>query len=281
MNKQLFTFFVFIVIGVNLTFSQSAQSISVLGIRDSLQGKYSNLGVIKFTDNGFNSHCNFFEVINDLKKQATFLGGNTIKLNEIKTPTVLGSTCFRMTACVLTCEKTQIKPSKLDSNCALIHVACFKGSYVDFDLRLGDSIICTVRDNWRKTIKITNEGPNYLWIKGFKGNISVDIQKGTEYYVYCSNLIEYNAQTYKAEFVGKELGQIIYNAISMDESKFSDVIITTKQKEIICFIESESNESISYLTYNKKAEPTLHIINKSEINKITNLNALNSFQSVE
>jgi len=55
--------------------------------------------------------------------------------------------------------------SLIDADYALMHIyrAGGYGALISFDLHLGDTVICRVKNNWKETIKIDKDGLNTLW----------------------------------------------------------------------------------------------------------------------
>ena len=57
---------------------------------------------------------------------------------------------------------------------------------VGYDLHLGDSTICRVKNNFKTTLHIKKEGLNTLWAKTeAKSEVSIDVKMGKTYYLRC------------------------------------------------------------------------------------------------
>ncbi len=71
--------------------------ILVVAISDGARIDGEDLGVIKFTENGFKAKCTRFDAMSNLTFQCRKRGGNLMKLKTVKPPDVW-STCYRITA---------------------------------------------------------------------------------------------------------------------------------------------------------------------------------------
>lgn len=54
------------------------------------------VGTVKIGDSGFTTRCDYETVITDFENAARKVGANIIMVTEVKTPTSLGSTCYRI-----------------------------------------------------------------------------------------------------------------------------------------------------------------------------------------
>jgi len=76
----------------------------------------------------------------------------------------------------------------LDTDYALLHVYRFRGagSLINYDLKLGDSTVCRIRNNFKTTLKIKKEGLNVIWAKTeTKKELPIDVVHGKQYYLRC------------------------------------------------------------------------------------------------
>lgn len=153
------------------------------------------LGQVKIGDTGFTSNCSYDIVIDKAKLEARKAGGNAIKITKYTPPSVMGSTCHRITANILRVENIENYAPKveeevlLDVDYAIINVYRHSGTgaLVNYDLHLGDSVICRVRNNYKTTLHIKKDGLNSLWAKTeSKCEVPIDIKLGKTYYLRCS-----------------------------------------------------------------------------------------------
>jgi hypothetical protein len=81
-------------------------------------------------------------------------------------------------------------PSNTSSDYALVHIYrtnSLVGSGINYDVHLGDEVICHAKNGWKTTVQVHNFGPNTLWSKTeSKITLPVDIEPGGEYYIKCS-----------------------------------------------------------------------------------------------
>ena len=57
---------------------------------------------------------------------------------------------------------------------------------VGYDLHLGDSTICRVKNNFKTTLYIKKDGLNTLWAKTeTKSEVPIDVKMGKTYYLRC------------------------------------------------------------------------------------------------
>jgi hypothetical protein len=177
------------------------------------------LGTVKIEDPGFSTNCNYATVIDMAKIEARKVGGNAIKITQHTRPDFFSS-CHRITADVLRIDSIEIYAPKLEpidsammeANYAIINIYRFSGPgfLVGYNLHLGDSIICRVKDNFCQSVKIYKEGENILWAKTeAKTEIPIRIEFGRIYYVRCG--IDMGA------FVGRPSLEIVDSYIGKSE----------------------------------------------------------------
>jgi hypothetical protein len=111
-----------------------------------------------------------------------------------------------------------INDDQPESEYALLHVfrqnTNIIGGIINYDLHLGEEVICRVSNNWNETIKITKEGLNILWAKTErKVELPIDIQFGKEYYVRCSIIRGIFIGRPKLELIDNQEGIVEFQAI--------------------------------------------------------------------
>jgi hypothetical protein len=195
------------------------QDVVVISLNQQVPDNSEVLGQVKIGDTGFSTNCGYETVIGKAKFEARKAGGNAIKIIEHRPPSVLGSSCHRIIAKILKVEDIEnlkIEDEEevfLDIDYAILNVYRYRGagSFVGYDLYLGDSVICRVKNNFKTTIHIKKDGLNSLWAKTeAKSEVPINIKMGKEYYLRCGitmgvfvghpRLELVNRKTGKAEF---------------------------------------------------------------------------------
>ena len=196
------------------------QDIVVFGLNDEEPFDAEVLGQVKIGDTGFTTKCSYEIVIEKAKMEARKAGGNAIKIVEHKPPSIMGSSCHRITAWILQVNDfeyylTEEEDPILDVDYAIINVYRYGGSgtLVSYDLYLGNSVICRVRNNFKTTLYIEKEGLNTLWAKTeAKSEVPINIKMGKTYYLRCG--ISMGA------FVGRPVLELIDSKTGKDEFEF-------------------------------------------------------------
>lgn len=170
------------------------QDILILGLNDEIPINSEDLGEIKIGDGGFTTNCGYDVVIEAAKLEARKAGGNAIKITEHKLPSALGSSCHRIKARVLKISDTSLlsqndsNQTRFEGDYAILNVYRYSGmgTFVGYDLYLGDSAICRVSNKFKTSIKITKDGLNSLWAKTeAKVEVPINVKFGMEYYLRC------------------------------------------------------------------------------------------------
>lgn len=191
------------------------QEVVVIGLDGQVPNNSEELGEVKIGDSGFSTNCGYEIVIEKAKLEARKIGGNAIKITEHRPPTVMNP-CHRISARILRIENLEnlvlqeTKEDLLDIDYAILNVYRFSGpgAFVSYDLYLGDSVICRVKNNFKTTIKITKDGLNSLWAKTeAKAEVPIDVKFGKEYYLRCSTLMGAFVGRPKLELLNKKTGK--------------------------------------------------------------------------
>ncbi len=132
-------------------------------------------------------------VLEQAKLEARQNGANVVKITEHKRPNIM-STCHRMKVTFYCLEDTSVLPKPFeepileDVDYALLHVYRSNpvGALIGYDLMLGDSTLCRVKNNFMDVIHITAEGPNLLWAKTEKKTeVPITLEHGKSYFLEC------------------------------------------------------------------------------------------------
>jgi len=178
---------------ISLPSVDTKQEIKVLGLDTDIPADAEVLGTVKIGDSGFTINCTYQVVLDKAKQEARKVGGNAIKITKHIPPGF--STCHRITAKILkinnanTTSLIQREVGTLNRNYAIVNIYSDPepGVILDYDLHLGDSIICRVKNNLKITIAIKKEGLNSFWAKtDARSEIQIDIKYGQIYYLRCS-----------------------------------------------------------------------------------------------
>lgn len=79
----------------------SHEEVRFYGLKETVPDSTVVIGTIKIGDSGFTTDCSWNTVLEKAKTEARKMGGNGLKLTSHLLPTVMGSTCHRITADVL------------------------------------------------------------------------------------------------------------------------------------------------------------------------------------
>jgi hypothetical protein len=251
--------------------------VRVLGLQDPVPTNSEELGVVKIGDNGFSTHCGWDDVIDIAIIEARKAGGNAIKITEHIPPSVMGSSCHRITAKILKVEDFDNLPTAgigdsplLNADYALLHVYRHNGfgALVSYDLHLGDTVICRVSNKWKKSIKIRKDGLNTLWAKTeAKEELPIDIKLGNEYYIRCSVTMGVLVGRPKLELIDNQTGKFENQSMKLSKSYNRDLIIMHDGREIECTINNEDSENV-YITIFKNDKEIKTQMKKTQIKNI-------------
>lgn len=176
----------------------------VLEKGDVLPNNSEFIGDIKIGDSGFTTDCGYNKVVSDATNSAKSAGANIIQIIEVKKPSVLGSTCYRIKAKVYRnlnaeslasiSETRNLKnKSRLpqDADYALIHFyrpSSGAGALLGYKIKdANDSIVGRLRNNEKFVYKTKKFG-----LQSFYGTletneeIKINVEKGKEYFIRCS-----------------------------------------------------------------------------------------------
>lgn len=215
-------------VSTNLTKTYPAldyqQEVIVIGISEEEPADATEIGIVKIGDSGFSSNCGWDVVIEKAKTEARKAGGNVIKITKHIPPSLMGSSCHRITAKILKVENanalTKLNENKnaiIDSTWNYAKLYVYRpggaGALVGYDLYLGDSVICRMKNNSKYEIKITKKGMNTLWAKTeSKAEIPIDIEYGREYYLRCTMGMGFMVGRPQLQLVDKMQGLTEYNS---------------------------------------------------------------------
>ena len=142
------------------------QKVVLIGLVEEEPDNSEFLGKVKVGDTGFTTKCAYDFVIEQAKSEARKIGGNAIKIVDHSLPTLMGSTCHRIVANILKIEDienyNQEKPEEVlrDLDYAILNVYRYGGvgAWVGYNLYVGDSLICRVKNSFKATLHIKKDG---------------------------------------------------------------------------------------------------------------------------
>ncbi len=205
--------------------SGTDESIKVFGLNSEIPVDAEVLGTIKIGDTGFTAtkNCTFQDVLNSAKGEAKKVGGNAIKIIDHIPPGT--STCHRITAKIL--RLCDIKPSiyqevgSLSSNYAILNIFCEPDTIkIDYDLHLGDSVICSINNNLKTTIAVRKRGLNTIWAQVDKRTeIQINIEFGKAYYLKCDLLSVDTGKQPSIELVDPKDGDHMFGVFGLSNNQ--------------------------------------------------------------
>jgi hypothetical protein len=200
-----------------------SQEVIVYGLQDAIPANSEELATIKIGDTGFSTDCGWNVVIEKASMEARKIGGNAIKITDHIPPSFMGSTCDRITAKVYKVDTSLVVPVEISSentiipaDYALLHIYRHggTGALVNYDLHLGDSVICRVSNRWKTTLKIKKNGIYTLWARTeVKEEIPLTLKFGEEYYVRCSISMGALVGRPKIQLIDNQTGRAEFNSI--------------------------------------------------------------------
>lgn len=177
--------------------------IYILDENDNLPANSQFIGDIKIGDSGFTTDCGYNKVINDATATARKSGANIVQIVELKDPSLLGSTCYRIKAriyrnfdtesLVRISERRNLRnKSRLPegSDYALIHFyrpTMAIGALIGYKIKNGnDSIVGRLRNGEKFTFKTKEFGDQTFYaVLETREEIKINVEKGQEYFVRC------------------------------------------------------------------------------------------------
>ena len=194
----------------------------VLGLTQLEPEKAEVLGLVRIGDTGFTTNCSYDIVVESAKLEARKAGGNMIKITDHTLPSVLGSSCHQITARILKVDNiedyTPESEEELlsDVDYAIINVYRYSGpgALVNYDLYLGDSVICRVKNNYKTTLHVKKDGLNTLWAKTeAKFEVPINVKTGKTYYVRCGITMGAFVGRPKIELIDSKTGKAEFESI--------------------------------------------------------------------
>jgi hypothetical protein len=173
----------------------NGENVRVFGLQQSVPAGSEEIGTVKVHGVGLGAECGFDYVIEQVRMEARKAGGNAVKILKHKLPATHGNACHKIIASILKVENLNEVFKSGESqipgnfNYAILNVYRYGGygSLDDYNLYLGDSLLCRVENDYYERINVYTEGMNVLWAETeTKFEIPVNIEFGKEYYLRCA-----------------------------------------------------------------------------------------------
>jgi len=200
------------------------EQVIVLGVNEPVPASATEIGEVKVGDTGFSTNCGWDVVIGKAIEAARKAGGNVLKIIEHRPPSVMGSSCDRITAKILKVENPgelgdRILKSNavVDSSWNYAKIFLYRirgvGSLIGYDVHLGDSVVWRAKNNSRLEIWITKEGADTIWARTeVKSEVPIVLERGKEYYVKCSVVMGMMVGRPRLQLVDRSIGKAEFNS---------------------------------------------------------------------
>ena len=252
-------------------------SVKVLALNDDIPSASETIGTIQIgNNNGFSSLKPYDELLDKLTLESRKYGANAIKLLDYNILSSGKSTYI--SARMLKVIDFNSKPiysksdsAMMDADYAELNIYRFNngmGAFIGYDLYLGDTLICRVKNNAKQTIKIKKFGQNTLWAKTeAKVEFPINIKKGKEYFIRCSVVPGIMVGRPHFEMTSKEEGRKEFKNMCSNCSTYGDKIILNDGRIYQCHIDNENSESIYFTMYNKGSKVSTHL-SKTDVKEV-------------
>lgn len=168
-------------------------------VYDSLPKTSKHIASISVSGGSYLFNCDYATMLDKANTKAREIGANIVKIKEYMAPGYWTSNCHRIKVdlyqndAIDLLDKLEFRKSQnlelIDADYALLHVYRFHGPgpLVSYNVQLGDSILCRVKNNFRTSIKITKEGLNNINARTEAlVELPFDVDFGKEYYLRCA-----------------------------------------------------------------------------------------------
>jgi len=181
------------------------------------------IGTVRVGDSGFSVDCGWDVAIEHARAAAREAGGNALRIIKHTKPNG-GSTCDRLTAEIykldsniiqkLIEEQTAVVDSTWDYAKLYIYRESGQGALVGFNLYLGDSLLCRVKNNSKHEIIVKQAGSLKLRAATeSEYSLPILIEPGKEYYIRCLVTTGAFVGRPKMYLIDRPLGKAEYKAI--------------------------------------------------------------------
>ncbi len=189
-------------------------------VDEAMPKELEKIGSVSVESSTFTSQCDYQTMLGKAKEKARPLGANVLKMTEYKPPASSGSAChqfkidlYKGKESILKIDKESKKSTLKNVDYALLHVYRFSSAVLTYDLKLGDSVLCRVQNDFKTTLKIKKEGLNSLIAQTETTTaLPFDVVFGKEYYLRCSVKAGVLVGRPKMELVSYEEGKMEFDS---------------------------------------------------------------------
>jgi hypothetical protein len=175
-------------------------AVLVVDVNKALPDGCRPIGNIKADAGG--AECHYSTVIRNARSQARKMGGNIVKITRYWIPGY-GNPCYRISADVYYSANADRLVAADEAGKDSLHRAKFgdhpnfailyayrpsgSGMIIGYDLHLGDSVICRMKNNSKYEIRLYKEGPTTLWAETeARASLPLTVKFGEEYFLQCT-----------------------------------------------------------------------------------------------
>lgn len=189
----------------------------------------------KIRADGTGSDCHYSAVVADAKVQARKMGGNIVKITRYRDDG-LEVPCYRIRANILysanvhqliaadQAMKDSLHRSKFgdhpDHAILYAYRPTGSGALIGYNLHLGDSVICRMKNYSKYEIRLYKEGPTTVWAKTeAKASIPLNVKFGEEYFLKCTLQMGFFVGEPNLSLIEKGPGEAGYEVINDSKSR--------------------------------------------------------------
>ncbi len=181
------------------------------------------IGQFKIGDTGFSTNCDYDTVVEKAKIEARKAGGNVVKITKHQPPNIMGSSCHRIAGIILKVDDVSALQVEEEDEIiegidyAILNIYRYPGAgaLVGYDLHLGDSVLCRVKNRSKSSIQIHKLGRNTLWAKTeSKVEVPINIEAGRQYYLRAGLKMGAFVGRPSIELVDPKTGRIEFEALN-------------------------------------------------------------------
>jgi hypothetical protein len=205
----------------------------VLDLNQTVPDNCRQMGKIRA--GGEDPNCYYSSVVVDAKDQARKMGGNIVKITGYKDWGV-ATPCYQIKASILysadvhqliaadQAMKDSLHRSKFGEHPEYAILYAYRpsgsGALIGYNLHLGDSVICRMKNYSKYEIRLYKEGPTTLWARTeAKASIPLNVKFGEEYFLKCTIQMGLVVGEPNLSLIDKGLGGEGYEVISGSKSR--------------------------------------------------------------
>ena len=175
------------------------------------------------------AECHYSTVVANAQAQARKMGGNILKITRYWEP-AMGNPCYKVRADVFFSANADQLVAAEQARKDSLHLAKFGehpdyailyayrpsglGPLIGYNLHLGDSVLCRMKNNSKYEIRLYKEGPGTLWASTeSKSTIPLTVKFGEEYYLKCTLQMGVVVGEPHLGLIAKGPGEVTYESI--------------------------------------------------------------------